>query len=84
MIVSVLIYNIWQGSLLLRINLKEAARKIEEEMDEEESSRESFIEVHYPEYVREHSTKTYHGGQGKHQEVEVEMKERKVSRTYSI
>lgn len=33
MIISVLIYNIWQGSFLLRINLKEAARRIEDEMD---------------------------------------------------
>lgn len=61
LIVSVLIYNLWQGILLLRLDLKESAIKIEDEIDEEDSRRESFIEVHFPEFMREHSTKSYQG-----------------------
>lgn len=60
MLTANLIYVLWQGSILLKVDLKTAARKIEDELDEEESTRDSFMEVYYPELLLEYNIKSSH------------------------
>jgi hypothetical protein len=58
MVVGVLLYDIWQGRTLMKVDLEVAAKIIAQEAREQEEENRHFMEAFYPEFVSEKSYKS--------------------------
>lgn len=58
MVLSVFLYDLWQGRTLWNVDLEVAAKIIEQEAREQEEENQHFMEVNYPELASERSYKS--------------------------